>query len=492
MTRTEHPRAGAAAQAEPAGGALPADSAPDSADPADAPDGPGSPSGHGTPSAAGPPTPPGRPVRHPLRAEAVRGFAPWAGVAVLLALGVTLAGSAARWQGDWGETSSRLHTATLITLPFAAAAGCWQGGRERRRRTEDLWRTAVRGRLARFLAAALPVGLWAAAGQLAASALALLATWPYAQGDRPHLAWLPVDALVLAVAAPAGQVVGRLVPSRLTAPLLAMAGYVGLGVLTQTGGSAASALNPVFDPGDTRVPVWWQPVAMAGWAAGLAAAAVLAYAARRRLTALVPLTAALAAGTLLVHGADGLWRPSPAAGRQVCDTTTVPAVCVNAGYAGMLPQLRAALTPATDRLKGVRNLPARWEDHPGGPGRDEVPLPLLTPVGWSVVRGRLTDPEQFAWEAVTAMRHDADCSRTPDPSVSRIDDAVVDYLAPNPSQRHFDDLDAHGDRAHRDALERRRAARARLAAMSDEARRDWLSAYFATAHDCDPKEVPTL
>ncbi|MFG2884037.1 hypothetical protein ACGFYV_17365 [Streptomyces sp. NPDC048297] len=38
---------------------------------------------------------------HPLRAEALRGFAPFAGAAVLLTLGVTLAGSADRWQGGW-------------------------------------------------------------------------------------------------------------------------------------------------------------------------------------------------------------------------------------------------------------------------------------------------------------------------------------------------------------------------------------------------------
>ncbi|MFF3464455.1 hypothetical protein [Streptomyces sp. NPDC002619] len=430
---------------------------------------------------------------HPLRAEAVRGFAPWAGAAVVLTLGVLLAGSSARWQGGWAETAAELHNAQLIVVPLAAAAGCWQGGRERRRRTGELLTTAVRAPLTRFLASALPAALWVAAGQLVAAGLALLATWPYAHGDRPHLALLPADLVASAAAVLAGHVVGRAVPSRLAAPLLAMAGYVGLGILAVSREGSGRHLNPAFPVGDTSVPVWWQPAAMAVWTAGPAAAAVLAYTVRRRTSALLPLAAATAAGALLVQTGDGLWHSDPLARRQVCDTSVTPAICVNARYSGLLPQVTEALSGITGKLEGVRNLPVRWEDRPGEPRADEAQLPMLTPLGWSLVRGRLTDPEQYAREAVGSLQLRGDClEKQLDARVLRVDDAVQAYLAPSPLQKALDDADARGDEAHRAELRKRLAARARLASMSDEERRDWLSAYMAARGSCRPSEVPAL
>ncbi|GAB7108450.1 hypothetical protein JCM4814A_67640 [Streptomyces phaeofaciens JCM 4814] len=437
-------------------------------------------------------TPPA-PVRHahPLRAETVRGFAPLAGAAVLLTTAVVLGGSADRWQGGWAETRTELHDALLVLLPLAAAAGCRQGGRERRRRTEELWGTAVRGPLARFLVSALPLALWVAAGYLLAVAGALLATWPYARGDRPYLALLPADTVALAAAAVAGQVVGRLVTWRLAPPLLATAGFVALGVSLSARESAGRFLNPAFPVAVGEVPAGWQPVAAIGWTAGLVAAAVLAHAARRRYAALLPLAAAVAAGAVLVTAGDGPWRTNPAEGRQVCDTSTTPQICVNARYGELLPQVTAALSRVTDRLDGVRNLPVRFEDRTGEPRADEVQLPMLTPIGWSMVRGRLTDPEQYAWEAVAALQRRADCDAL-DPRVGLADDAVENYLAPSPAREQFDALDARGDQEERDDLERRRAARARLLAMGEEERREWLSAYFATTGSCDSTEVPAL
>ncbi|MGQ4418517.1 hypothetical protein ACN6LA_005290 [Streptomyces sp. SAS_269] len=428
---------------------------------------------------------------HPLRAEALRGFAPFAGAAVLLTLGVLLAGSAARWQGGWAETAAQTHITVLIAVPLAAASGCWQGGRERRRRTEELWGTLVRAPLARFLASALPVALWTAAGYLAAAGLAMLATWPYAQGDRPHPELLPGDTVAVAAAALLGYAVGRALPTRLAAPLLAIAGYVGLGVLSVSHSGSARHLDPAFPIMAPDAPVWWQPVSMAVWTAGLAFAAVLAYAARRRVTALLPLAAAVAAGAVLTQTGDGLWHEAPLARRQVCDTSTTPAVCVNARYAGMLPQVADALSGITGKLKGVRNLPVRWEERDHESHDAEAQLPSLTPLGWSVVRGRLTDPREFAWGATAALQRRPDCLHSTE-RMRRADDAVEAYLAPSPGQRTFDDIDARGDAAHRADLRKRLAARARLAGMGEEERRDWLSAYFATAGTCDVKGVPAL
>ncbi|MFI9392127.1 hypothetical protein ACIG53_14740 [Streptomyces bauhiniae] len=424
---------------------------------------------------------------HPLRAEAVRGFAPWAGAAVLLMLGVLLAASSRTWQGGWAETAAQLHHALLIGMPLAAAAGCWQGGRERRRRTEELWGTAVRPPLARLLAAALPVALWVAVGYLVAVALATLATWLYAMGDSPRLTLVPGDAAALAAAALAGHLVGRSVPTTLAAPLLGVAGYVGLGLSADHGW----VLDPASYVTTDLRPLWWQPLAMAGWTLGLALALTLAYAARRRATALLPLAAALTAGTLLVQGGSGLWRPDPLAHRQVCDTSTTPAVCVNARYSGMLPEVRAALSGITGKLHGVHGLPARWSDRGAGPRAREAPLPTLAPFGWSVVRGRLTHPDQYAWEAVAALSGHGDCENQP-ARVQLADEAVQAYLAPNPSQSRFDALDAKGDPAARAHLRASLAARAKLAGMAEQRRRTWLSAYFAARAHCGTEGVPSL
>ncbi|MER6410785.1 hypothetical protein [Streptomyces humidus] len=430
---------------------------------------------------------------HPLRAEVTRGFAPWAGVAAFVTSAVLLAVEADRWQGGWAETRTELHALQLILVPLAAAAGCRQGGRERRRATEELWTTAVRGALARSLAAALPLALWVVAGHLLAAAGALLATWPYARGDRPYTDLLPADTVVLLSAAVAGHVVGRLVPWRPAPPLLAAGGYLGLGLSGWASAGAWRHLDPALPVAEGLVPAGRQPVAMAVWATGLAATAVLAHAlrGRRRWTALLPLAAAVVAGTLLVQSGPALWQANPSEGGQVCDASTAPQVCVNARYRGMLPQVTKALSGVTGRLEGVRNLPSRFEDRPGGPGDGEAQLPMLTPIGGSVVRGRLTDPEQYAWEAVAALQDRTKCGDA-DARETTADAAVSDYLAPNPQQEHFDALDATGDAARRAELRERRAARERLASMDADERRIWLSAYFAAVGDCRPMGVPAL
>lgn len=423
---------------------------------------------------------------HPLRAEAVRGFPPLAGAAVLLLLGALLPASADTWQGDWAETAAHLHDALVIAQPLAAAAGCWQGGRERRRRTEELWGTAGRAPLTRLLVSALPVALWVAVGYLLIVALTTLATWPYVRGDHPHLSPVPGDTAALMAAALTGHVVGRAAPTTLAAPLLGLAGYAGLGTAVYQ--DAVSPLNPVVPAVDGFWPVWWQPLALAAWTLGLAFALTLAYAARRRATALVPLAAALAAALLLSTG-SGPWRPDPLAHRQVCDTSTTPAVCVNARYSGMLPQVRAALSGVTGKLHGVHNLPVRWSNRGAEPRAGEAALPMLTPFGWSVVRGRMTHREQYAWEAVAALR--GDCGEESE-RTRLADDAVQAYLAPGPQQRDFDADDAKGDAARRAHLRASQAARAKLAAMDEERRRTWLSAYFAARAACDGKAVPSL
>ncbi|MGW3848862.1 hypothetical protein [Streptomyces fagopyri] len=439
-------------------------------------------------------------VLRPLRIEFRRGFVPWAAAALLFALAWPITAAAARWQGSWGDTTDELSAAAgAIAIPFCLAAGAWQGGRERRRRTTELWASTPRSPLARFLTAALPPACALAGAYLVVVAGALLACAPYASAGGPVPTVFAGSALSIAACTVLGQVAGRVLPWRLTAPALAICGYVlaAVGVRSSSGlaGLVPASLR-LF--GDEDLPVWWYPLVSALWTAGIAGAAVLVHAARRRVTALLPLAAAFAAAVPLVHTGDGMLRDNPLAHHQVCDRSTTPQVCVNATHPGLLPEAARVLSGVTGRLRGVQNLPVRFEDLPRRPRVDEAELPSLTPLGWSSVRGRVADPERYAWQgAVNLIR--PDCDATPSVRVQVVDEAVLRWLAPASVWKADRELSVKLAREsdgteHAAMLRAEDGAYARLAALPAGERRSWLGRYFATVGVCDPKasEVPAL
>ncbi|MFD3725710.1 hypothetical protein [Streptomyces sp. NPDC058671] len=418
----------------------------------------------------------------PLRTELRRGLGPWAGAAVALTVLVTMYGKAPGWQGRWADTTNLLHVAAgLLAGPLALAAGCWQGGRDRRRGTTDLWKSVPRSPVRRLLVAVAPSALWPAAGVLVADVVCLLATWPYVSGGRPYLELVAADVLAVAALGALGHVTGRAVPWRLTAPLLGIVGYVGLAMATYAEGPArwlgpASEHQFFWDR-----PVWWfGPVSMA-WTTGLALAALLAYGLRPALRplALVPLAVAVgAAGLILRLPVDeGPWRPDPALARLVCDDGT-PQVCLTAVDEGLLPDVSAALAPLNARLTGLPGAPVRWVSGPGGASRPgDVALP---DTGQEAVRDRLVRPDLYLNSAVTWLF--SDTCRPGDgtgPHAERaglIHLAVAEWLAPTPDDYGPDPSAA---RPYIDRLE----------ARSPAAQRDYLARYLA-ANGCRPDEVP--
>ncbi|MDT9688123.1 hypothetical protein Q5762_07105 [Streptomyces sp. P9(2023)] len=431
-------------------------------------------------------TPPREAVGPPrtsvLRAELRRGAGPWVGAAVAVTILVTMYGKAPDWQSRWTDATDTLHVATgLLAGPLALAAGCWQGGRERRRGTLELLRSVPRGRLRRTLLAVAPSALWPAAGQLLATAVCLLATWPYVGGGRPYLELVAADAVALAALGTLGHLVGLLVPWRLTAPLLAVAGYAGLGIGAYTE-SAARWLSPAAEhssPWDE--PVWWFAPASAVWTGGLALAALLAYAARParlRLLALLPLAAAVAAAVPVLRLPDeGPWRPDHEASRPVCDSGT-PQVCVPALDRGLLPDISRTLAPLNERLRGLPGAPVRWVGGPNGPGAGETELPDPS---LDAVRGRLRNPDLYLNSAVQWLF--SETCRSEDfagPEVERLGEvhlAVSEWLAPTP-EGYGVPVGPSTER-HLDALR----------AKSPAAQRDYLARYLA-ADRCRPEEVP--
>ncbi|MEU2021013.1 hypothetical protein ABZ565_02350 [Streptomyces sp. NPDC016469] len=430
-------------------------------------------------------TPPRRKASGPpltaLRAETRRGIGPWTGLSTALMLGVTMAAKADDWQGDWIETQSLLHSgATLLGGPLVAAAACWQGARDHRRSTGELWRSTPRARWQRMTVAALPLALWAVAGYVVALAGALAATWPYAGGGGPLLSLVVVDGACLAAVALLGFAAGVLCRWRLAAPVLAALMYLLLGVPNYSE-SPARYLDPAeqYALWDQR-PVWWYAPAMVAWTCALAVAALTAVAARRRLTALVPLAVAAVVAPLIVSTGDGLFPHDPAADRLVC-TEGTPRFCLSGRQKHLLPQVAEALSGLTGRLEGVPGAPKRYADRPSAQRADESRMPTPN-VGWFLLRGRLQHTEDFAWQvAVQLLGRDCPGHEAGSKSWNRViatDFAVSGWLI--------------GTRAAQATYVPDSPELRRLDAMPDAERRAWLGRYMATRKSCDPSEVPTL
>ncbi|MGW1407465.1 hypothetical protein [Streptomyces sp. NPDC002403] len=429
-----------------------------------------------------------RPARAALRTaprtELRRGIAPWTGLAVALTLLVPLWSKAAQWQGSWGETQTQLHAAAaLLGGPLVAAAACWQGGREHRRRTAELLLSVPRSRAAQVMVAATPIVLWAAAGYLLALAVAFAATAPYAGAGGPSLSIAVTDLGLLLSLGSIGFVVGRLVRWRLTAPVLAAVLYVLLGAPGYVE-SRARFLSPAEQYAlNGQVPVWWFAPVLLAWTGGIAATVLLAYAARRRLLAVVPLALAVAAGAVIVPTGENLLPDDPTARRRVCSAPApgTPRLCVTAPYAPVLPSVSAALAGMFSRLEGVPGAPVAYVGSEFDPKDDEAALAHVSR-GWSVTRNELTDPRAYASETALGLTS-RDCSNVPHWSkregakrANLTDDAVRTWLAGGNSTW---------------APEARPLV-ARLEAMPDAERRAWLGRYLATRKSCAPAEVPAL
>lgn len=422
-----------------------------------------------------------RPTLRALRTELRRGIAPWTGVCTAVTLGVSMAAKVDDWQGNWGETQGLLHSgATLLAGPLVAAAACWQGAREHRRSTTELWSSTPRARSARVVVAALPLALWAVAGYLVVLAASLLATWPYAGGGSPFPSIAVADCGFLLAVGLVGFVVGQRIRWRLAAPALAVLLYLVLGVPNYSD-SSGRYLDPAEQYAlDGSLLMWWFAPVMVAWTGGLALAALLGHAARRRFLAVVPLAVAAAVAPLIVHTGPGLLRDDPAATRLVC-TDGAPQLCLTEHDRSLLPQVSQALAGLFERLEGVSGAPARYVNRMPVHRADEAWVPAPNP-GWYLLRGQLQHTEDYAWQVAYSMAsrdcHSLHYNRSADGyRVPETDDAVVNWLA--------------GPHAQPPGEEKSPRFR-RLEAMPAPERQAWLGRYLATRKSCTPSEVPVL
>ncbi|WP_380283710.1 hypothetical protein [Kitasatospora purpeofusca] len=308
-----------------------------------------------------------------LRTELRCSVAPWAGAAVLatalafleLAPGPWSKGSTL-WTAQW--TSMALWTRHLLVFlwPLALGLGALQGLRDHRSGTAEL--LAATPRPARHRAAALagPTAL-ALAGAFALLVLLGAARLLAGGAASTGAGWLPISlvgALALAAGAVLGMGVARTLPSVLTPPALAVAGFVLTNLLRQRTDAAVptsavpnrlSLLSPMLADVRQTLLTLAAPVHLGQtlWLLGLAATGLALLAAATRRARLLALTPLLAGGALalLVLPADPrdtyvLDRPATA---QVCDGP----VCVTAAHRARLDELAGPGRDALGLLHGA-------------------------------------------------------------------------------------------------------------------------------------------
>jgi hypothetical protein len=284
-------------------------------------------------------------------------------------------------------------SAVLAFASPAAGAAAWMGSRESRRRTTDLVNITARPRPARLLATWAATTCWALVAYLACVIVAYGVTAHQVTWGGPL--WWP--AVVAAATLPAltalGFAAGSLLPSRFTAPLVALAAFFVLALSTQLirGSQSYWQVSPIVTgpwdtPPDPEVGTFYAyvpdlAIAQVMFLTGLTAAVLGALAlptgsgmrAVRRSAMAITTAGLLVAGTAVAvtgtgrldaHGmitipalhdaaSDRALRYTP-----VCGHDAIP-VCLNPAYAGYLPATEAALAPVLGQVAGLPGAPAR-------------------------------------------------------------------------------------------------------------------------------------
>lgn len=268
------------------------------------------------------------------------------------------------WFRQWTALASWMRYMMLFIWPIAIGAGALQGLRDKRSGVTELMTTASRPRWQRISQPLLAL----ATGLVSAWLVLFLVGAVQVIGATSYfsLGWLPVllvGALALVAGAWLGAALGRLVPSALTPPVLAVGALVLLALIVSAGEPGAStaeimprwsgALSPALPtPRDVFATIDGRMTgAQLAWFAGMAATAFLllvAVSLRDRLLAVLPILLG-AAVALPLYPASVTKVDEPAIA-LVCSNT----VCVRKIHEHEL----AALTgPGEEALRLLAKLP---------------------------------------------------------------------------------------------------------------------------------------
>jgi hypothetical protein len=259
--------------------------------------------------------------------------------------------------------TQRLYLAVL--WPLALAAGAWQARRERRSNVTELFASTPRPRAHRTVPTLAAMAVAVVCGYLGmglAAGLWIIGTAEYL--PVAVFVVVAVGSLALIAAAWLGLAIGRMLPSPVTAPALAVAGLGLLLVIpaaTRPRGWLALVFSPIYEmnmpDAYTTVP-GRASLAQALWLAALAVAAVMVFASngwRLRVAALLPVALGAALAIAVIPHRDRVVNSAidPVARELVC-TEDEPRVCVSRVHSGLLAEVAP---PAREGLAILARLP---------------------------------------------------------------------------------------------------------------------------------------
>ncbi|PSK92998.1 hypothetical protein CLV30_13125 [Haloactinopolyspora alba] len=393
-----------------------------------------------------------------------------------------------QWVGRWSGLAVYLRTALVVLVPIVLAAAAWQGGRERRRRMDELLSTVPRPRPQLVLVRWGVVSAGVVAGCVVVWLVCAAFVAPVATYSGGGWWWLTLVAVVaVAAAAAVGLTLGQVLPWRLAAPVIGVAGYAGIGLLSFAGDSGRMWLSPVLPSHVVGEILPASASALqAAWFAGLGVSALTLAGARKRKVVAAPAAMTLAIGAVIVVGpGDERWTEDAAAAEQVC-TGDVVDVCATRQMGFLLDDFVAATGETVQRLSRVPGAPRRILVNANSEARwsasDPVRIGLERYVDW---RGGLSMTDAWGYRlrdelATAVLPPTQGCADWPAPDR---DLAVVSVVAQLWAG-------ATGDAAGADAEVLARYQR--FADRPEAAQARWMQRYYEAARNCDAAALPAL
>ena len=371
---------------------------------------------------------------------------------LLVAGAVLLYAAPQRWATGWMPLAMVQREYLVLLWPLALAAGAFQARREHRTHVAELFTSTPRPPAQRVIPVLGAMAIAVACAYALVAALGI----PWIADTASYLpvsvfVVLAVGALAMIGGAWLGLAVGRLVPSMVTAPVLAVAGIGLLMVLPVAVGRRewlALVFSPMYGMGqytDYQTVGGTVSAAQAIWLTALAAAAVVLLAAgswRTRVAALLPAALGATLAVMLVPRGEHVANPIDPVARELVCADGSPRVCVSRIHAGLLPEL---VPPARDALNRLAKLPGA----PTAVHEDTTTYhPYITPEprpGVVLVEVRADKSGHLAWPGRVVPETVADaidpliCPDGVDPAVTR---AAAAYLAddePRPDRYTIDE-----------------------------------------------------
>lgn len=287
-------------------------------------------------------------MRRVLVIELRRSAAAGAVLILVLAGAVLLYAAPQRWSTGWMSLAMAQREYLVLLWPLALAAGAWQARREHRSKVAELFASTARPPAQRMVPTLGAMGIAVVCAYLAMIAVGV--PWIIdTAGYLPATAFViaAVGGLAMVAAAWLGLAIGRLLPSPVTAPALAVAG---IGLLMALSVGQREWLSLVFSPmygmgqyTDYQTVYGRVSAAQAIWLAALAGTAAILLASggwRGRVAALMPaVLGAVVAIVLIPRNDEFVAHPiDPVAQELVC-ADNAPRVCVSRVHSGLLPEV---------------------------------------------------------------------------------------------------------------------------------------------------------